>query len=274
MDANIAIINDLKQFIQRSGSSEELRNLFTTCPADFSRQRKLGFERLVLLLINFFKKSYAIEITEFYRVLSDEDSTVTKSAFCQQRMKINEIFFICLNEILVQSFYRHYASEIKRWKGLRVIAVDGTTVSLFHKQEVISHFGAHRNQNKKKKISPMGKAVSAFDVLNKITLKSDLYPFTTSETKIAQRWLPYYEPDMLLIYDRGYVGFNTMFLHQSKESPQPFLIRCPVRFTHEVLLLKAGAQMLLCLSGQANILQTYYLNTDLLCRQNPRLISV
>lgn len=234
MDANIAIINDLKQFIRRSGDCEELRHLFTTCHTDFSRHRKLGFERLVLLLINFFKKSYAIEIADFYSLLSLEDSAVSKSAFCQQRMKIKEIFFECLNEILVQSFYRNYAADVKRWQGMRVIAVDGTTVSLFHQQEVISHFGAHRNQNKKKKISPMAKAVSAFDVLNKITLKADLYPFATSETKIAQNWLPYYEPDMLLIYDRGFVGFNHMYLHQSKEAPQPFLIRLPVRFTHEI----------------------------------------
>lgn len=234
MEANITIINDLKEFIRASGSCEELRKLFTSSESDFTRQRKLSFERLVLLLLNFFKRSYSVEIAEFFTLISHQDQLATKSAFCQQRMKINEIFFICLNEILVKSFYREHASEVKKWQGLRVIAVDGTTIGLFHQLDVIHYFGAHRNQNKKKKISPMAKAVSAFDVLNQITLKAELYPFHAAEAKVAQQWLPYYDPDMLLIYDRGFVGFNHMFLHQSKESPQPFLIRVPVRFTHEI----------------------------------------
>jgi hypothetical protein len=92
MDANIKIIGDLKNFITECCTNGELRSLFTTSKTDFTRERKLNFERLVLLLINFFKKSYNIEIAEFYNRMSPESQPVIKSAFCQQRMKIKGVF--------------------------------------------------------------------------------------------------------------------------------------------------------------------------------------
>ncbi len=51
------------------------------------------------------RKSYSLEIADFYNLINSEETKVTKSAFCQQRMKIKDLFFACLNEILVD----HYA---------------------------------------------------------------------------------------------------------------------------------------------------------------------
>jgi hypothetical protein len=77
--------------------------------------------------------------------------------------------------------------------------------------------------------------------LNKITIKADMYPISHSEQEIAMRWLPTYEPDMLLIYDRAYPGFASIFHHQNKEQSQPFLMRCPVGFSLEVVaFVKSG----------------------------------
>lgn len=96
MNANLEIISDLKNFIRLSATEPDLKELFTVSKNDFSRNRKLGFERLVLMLINFFRKSYSIEIAEFYRLINSEESKVTKSAFCQQRMKIKDLFLLAL----------------------------------------------------------------------------------------------------------------------------------------------------------------------------------
>jgi hypothetical protein len=230
MDANIKIIDDLKNFIGECCTNGELRSLFTTSKTDFTRERKLNFERLVLLLINFFKKSYNIEIAEFYNRVSPESQPVSKSAFCQQRMKIKGVFFTCLNEILVQSFYTHYEHRLKRWHGMRLIAIDGTTVYLFDNEDVTSHFGTQKGHSN----VPMGQALSAFDVLNGITIRSGLYPIKMAEQKIARQWLENYDQDMLLIYDRGYPGFTSIFLHENKEQAQPFLMRCQADFTRDI----------------------------------------
>lgn len=50
----------------------------------------------------------------------------------------------------------------------------------------------------------------------------------------TQQWVSFYLSDMLLIYDRGYPGFADFFLHQNKEEPQAFLMRCPLGFSKEV----------------------------------------
>ncbi|MEO6980351.1 MAG: hypothetical protein ABI113_18305, partial [Mucilaginibacter sp.] len=124
MSTNLKIISDLRNFIALSAQDGALKKLFTGSPKDFSRKRKLHFERIVCMLLNFFKKSYSIEISEFFTWLGCEDLKASKSAFSQQRLKINSYFFSCLNVVLADSFYTHYKDEIKRWNGFRVIAVD------------------------------------------------------------------------------------------------------------------------------------------------------
>jgi hypothetical protein len=231
MSVNLKIILDLKTFILESSTNDGLRKLFTSSPTDFTRNRKLGFEPLVYLLINFMRKSYNLEIATFYEHINSLETKVSKSAFCQQRMKINALFFACLNEVLVHSFYEHYGETIKRWKGFRLIAVDGSTSYLIHNKEVVDYFGEHPNQVKS---VCMGQIVSAFDVLNGITILSDLYPTVVSEQRVAQCWINHYDADMLMLYDRGYPGFTSIFLHQHKEIPQPFVMRCPLAFTYEI----------------------------------------
>ncbi|SDF49504.1 Transposase DDE domain-containing protein [Mucilaginibacter pineti] len=115
---------------------------------------------------------------------------------------------------------------------MRVIAVDGSIINLIHYEEVINHFGTQSNKREKK--IPMGQALSAYDILNEITIRTELYPVKISEQRMAQHWVQYYEPNMLLIYDRGCPGFISFFLHQNKEQPQPFIMRCPLRFTYEI----------------------------------------
>jgi len=230
MNANLEIISDLKNFIRLS-AQDDLKELFTVSKNDFSRNRKLGFERLVLMLINFFRKSYSLEIADFYSLINCEETKVTKSAFCQQRMKIKDLFFACLNEILIESFYRHYGENVKRWKGFRLIAIDGSIACLINTENVTAHFGTQGNHIKE---MTMGQVLSAFDVLNGITVRADMFPIKVAEQKLAQHWVSYYAPDMLLIYDRGYPGFANFFLHQNKEQPQAFLMRCPLGFSMEV----------------------------------------
>lgn len=233
----------------RSSQESGLKNLFTTSPQDFSRKRKLHFERIVCILLNFFKKSYDIEISEFFSQLGAQELSVSKSAFSQQRLKISSCFFNCLNLLLAESFYAHYQDDVKRWNGLRVIAVDGSTSYLIDKEEVTAYFGSHENQ---RGTVTLARILCAFDVLNKIVIKAGMYPIHLSEQKIAIQWLDAYEPDMLLIYDRAYPGFGSAFQHQNKEQPQPFLMRCPIGFSSEVIAFVK--------SGQKDVISTFTAN--------------
>lgn len=238
MSANLEIISDLRNFITLSSQESELKKIFTISSKDFSRKRKLHFETVVCMLLNFFKKSYELEISEFFSWIGADGLKASKSAFSQQRSKINSFFFNCLNIMLVDSFYTHYRDKIKRWNGFRLIAIDGSTAYLIDNKEVNEHFGTHSNQRGTVTLS---RILCAFDVLNKITIKADMYPINQSEQKVALNWIAGYDPDMLLIYDRAYPGFTSIFHHQNKEQPQPFLMRCPVGFSLEVIaFVKSG----------------------------------
>ena len=85
---------------------------------------------------------------------------------------------------------------------------------------MIKEFGIQPNQNKD---VPMAQLVMGHDVLNGLTLWAEMLPITAAEQKVAQQYLPLYQQDMLLLYDRGFPGFTTVFfLHQNKENLQPF----------------------------------------------------
>jgi hypothetical protein len=137
MNENLKIISDLKNLIAQTSADSKLRQLFVSSESNFIRNRKLGFNRLIYLMLNFIKKSYSIEITDFYSQIDALDKKVTKSAFCQQRMKIRALFFAGLNELLVRSFYEHYGKDVRRWNGFRLIAVDGSTAYLVNNIEVV-----------------------------------------------------------------------------------------------------------------------------------------
>jgi hypothetical protein len=78
---------------------------FTTIPSIcykvFSRERKLTFNNLIVLIINF-KSSIQRELDSFYKAISRSDfkiREVTKGAFTQARAKLNPWAFLRLNEV-------------------------------------------------------------------------------------------------------------------------------------------------------------------------------
>jgi len=228
---NITILEDLKDFLNQTKNETALRALFIESERSLVRTRKLPLEHLACLLINLLKKSYSIELESFFELLGKQESGYSKSAFCQQRHKLKSIFFACWNSVLTDSYYRHHKNHIKRWHGFRVIAVDGSTAYMVNKPEVISHFGTIHNGNKS---APMARIMSSYDVLNGITIFNEMFPICRSEQSIANSWVSHYDPDMLMLYDRGYPSFATIYLHINKELEQKFVIRCSKTFNKEV----------------------------------------
>ena len=85
---------------------------------DFSRKRKLPFERLVLLLLGMGGGSLRSQLLTSTGYSAD---TVSASAFVQQRSKLLPLAL----EYILHSFVPK-PGEIKRYKGLRLLATDGS----------------------------------------------------------------------------------------------------------------------------------------------------
>lgn len=86
-------------------------------------------------MMNFLTKSLSIEIENFVSHLKQGFGlkglqSFTKSAFVQCRKKIQPEVFKKLSGILVNEFYTDNELGIKLWKEFRVLAVNGSSITL------------------------------------------------------------------------------------------------------------------------------------------------
>ena len=183
VEANLKIIEELKYFLDTVSNQSDVRKLVTQSESDFSRDRKLPMSRLVGLIINMPKRSLSIEIQEFFDSLEKGLEASTKGAFSLQRTKLQALFFEVWNKWLVDCFYYYYGDKVKRWRGFRMLSVDGSTAYLVNKKEVIEYFGTQDNQH----VSiPMARVMQIQDILNDITVWGAIHPIKNQN---RQSWL-------------------------------------------------------------------------------------
>lgn len=221
MKSNLKILIVLKLFLIQAKKNKQY---YVQKERDFSRNRILTFERIILFIISLIKRSLSIELREFFEQFKPT-LECTKSAFCQQRLKLKHELFIDWNQVLVNSYYRCTPEKVKKWKGHRLIGVDGSSAYLINKNEIMEHFGTQGND---KKQVPMGLIMNCYDVLNELSIKNALLPITCDERFIAEQWIESYTEDMIGIYDRGYASYAFMYLNiMGYEAEKKFVIRCP-----------------------------------------------
>lgn len=186
--------------------SENFISKHRQSPNDFTRNRKLPFQTLFCILINFLKSSYQTEIDIFFQSLDSTDlakRVVTKSAFFQARKKLKFEAFIDLNRQLIQLFKETF--RLQNWYGFRLLAIDGSTLKLPSFQEIIDHFGVQLGAAGV--ACPMARISQIFDVGNKLTTSAVITPLHMDERKHAQQLFADLLPTDLLLMDRGYPAF-------------------------------------------------------------------
>lgn len=222
-DVNIKIISELKSFLQICMTDSDVMDLCRHSHCDFVRNRKLSFDRLVLFIIKLCKKTLSVELDYFFEdELKDQLGSCSVSAFSQQRSKLNHFFFQLWNEVLVESFFHYGADQTKRWHGYRIIACDGTAISLVGTEALAQYFGGQSN--------PQGsftgaKALLHYDVLNKLFVRARLATYRTGELTMAYPAIEKLEADTIAIYDRNFCNYKMVALHSWCEQPRRFLIR-------------------------------------------------
>ena len=112
----VKIIFELKNFVAQVTDQEGVLDLFRKSGKDFTRNRKLPFDRLVLLIAKLCKKTLSIELESFFQELG-VDNGCSVSAFTQQRIKLKASFFYWWNQVLWQSYYHYSGESVHRWNG-------------------------------------------------------------------------------------------------------------------------------------------------------------
>jgi hypothetical protein len=184
--------------------------------------------------MNFLKRSLSLEIENFVNYLKTtlgkrDSKSFTQSAFIQCRRKINPEVFKHLSNRLTQEFYSDNDESIKLWNGLRLLSVDGSSITLPNTLELELLYGIRKNQSKSTVVQ--ARASVLYDVLNRFVIDSSLSSLETCENVLAIEHLKYAIIGDLIIYDRGYPSFYLMFYHYEKGIH--FLIRAKKDFNNQ-----------------------------------------
>ena len=185
--------------------------------ADFTRQRLLPFPIVLLLLLQKTTKSIQRHRHSFFHQLGPKagPDTVTGGAWTQARAKLSHTAFSELNQqVLLPCFYApEQAEQRRRWRGHRLLGVDGSLLRLpshpevfkiFGAQAVANHLGATGTTYAPARLSVL------YDLLNRIGLDARLEPVVTSEVELAAAQLAHVEKNDVVIWDRGFTGFVLM----------------------------------------------------------------
>jgi hypothetical protein len=195
--------------------SQDLAATFKMKKQDFTRNRKQPFLSTLLLMINQLRKSLAIEIDGFVRHFNDKLSAgishFTSSAFIQNRKKVNPEVFKHLSSVIIKNFYTPDNDDLKLFSGLRVLACDGSIITLPFTTELKERYGVVKNvatlDIAQAKISVL------YDVLNELALDIEIDRPRASERDLALRHKDNWHPKDLIIYDRGYPSFDFIYEH-------------------------------------------------------------
>ena len=135
---------------------------------DFTRERALPLQRLVPLLLNFRKGTNRDELDQFFETITDDPASVTpvsEAAFCRARQKLKPEALVTLNNVLLDSTNQQVVQQ--RWRGLRVLAVDGSTGRLPNLPAIEEYFGKPSGSG-----VPLARFSRLFDVLNNQILQA------------------------------------------------------------------------------------------------------
>ncbi len=102
-------------------------------------------------------------------------------------MKIKPEVFKELSKTLIDEFYADNELAVKLWKGFRLLAVDGSRITLPITKELKNLYGEARNQSKTSIVQ--ARCSVLYDVKNHFVLDGILAPLHTGEAKLAQSHL-------------------------------------------------------------------------------------
>ena len=195
----------------------------------FTRNRKLNFLKVFVLLLSKSQKSLQLWLNEFYTKY--ELDSVTASAFSQARAKFKHTAFIELNTGLSKIYYQD--GDYKKHKSFRLLSIDGSKLYLPNEKDVSKEFGKIKVKNQTIESSYVGAQTTVlYDVLNEIVLDSQLAKAHSSEHVLAKKHLEFISEGDLVLLDRGLRSYELFSCIKQQKSE--FLARCSVNAGKEV----------------------------------------
>jgi hypothetical protein len=116
---------------------------------------------------------------------------------------------VAVLENLAARAIRQTRDAAVRWRGLRLLALDGTTVSMPRAAPLFEHYGAHRARTTAVRY-PLARFCSLLAVGTSTIVDYRFGPFTTTETAMATEMIGGVGPGDLVLADRYFAGSPTL----------------------------------------------------------------
>jgi hypothetical protein len=147
------------------------------------------------------------ELNQFYDVLGEgptasevvDDTTVFKA-----RMKMSPSAFFALDHLICQHFYGNAPAAC--WEGMRLIAVDGSTLRLPRWAGIVDYFDPDSSSEENGGCA-LARTLEFYDVVNGLTVGSAIEPYRESELAMLETHGTFLGLGDLLVADRGFAAF-------------------------------------------------------------------
>jgi hypothetical protein len=174
---------------------------------------------------------------EFFRQarrsgLWPDAAAVHRSALTKARRKITwRVFEDILDDAVELAYECWPESPAFLWHGMSIYAVDGSKYTLPATQEIREEFDPKSGlQNSGKGHYPQCLVSTLYDVFRRLPIARSVVPVDSSEREQAKDLLPYVPAGSLLLFDRGYPGYE-FILYLLSVFHGHFIFRCPAQST-------------------------------------------
>ena len=198
--------------IRRLIYGETFKNDARKCTKDFTRDRKMPFEMLIIHMLTSLKSSTASALRRFF-ISIGMTVVMAQQSYSEARQKVKVLAFV---QLFNESAYVMTENTYKKWHGYRVYAIDGSKMALPSDKKLLKYYGGLG----KDKDAPTAQASILYDVLNDIVADAAIRPMTDDERTLAkihlevcQKLLP--DDKKLVIFDRGYPSFELIEMLES-----------------------------------------------------------
>jgi len=194
---------------------------------DFTRSRSLVFPLVMLFVLRKGVKSLQLMVNEWFDGLGLPG--VTASAYSRARHRLKHTAFIELNQkAVVEVCYAD--GDHLRFRGFRVLGIDGSKVRLPETADITAAFGQIRYGNQDPNVTGVhtwALASVLYDVLNRVALDASLGAARAYEVDLAIDHLARTRPGDLILTDRNYPSYR--FLASAAHAGCEFASRCSTK---------------------------------------------
>jgi hypothetical protein len=140
---------------------------------------------------------------------------VSEEAFVQARQLMSIDYWLWLILLLARRFQDKHPDAV-RWKGFRLLALDGTEIALPYWKSLAQDFGTSRNGRRRRR--PQARMVMLAFPQCRLPWHYELTPRSCHEQTSAAKLVEFLEPRDLLLMDRGFWSYGLFWQIQRRQA--------------------------------------------------------